>query len=492
MFSWALTDQPYETPQRKIPEKLSSDFEEDLVSKDDNRSQDKHYSLSPSHVKRKLQFENVSLAGEKSSDKQQCVENDADKSFLFETFENINTTRTKHPTSSTEWKLLDFSATKQTSKYFAKEIQNLVSPEEAVSSCDVSNDDISMTHFELCRKIAVSDSPQDHKLLRNEMKIAMSRGSLDNKEKTFVWKNEADKQLQGTFYEGCLGSVPWSGICEAKELNASARKLHGSSAISKEQTRDQGICEVIQSLRKENVVSPLCPKTDSYVFASRKAHECEKKFISKENKCLENSHDSENVRNNVLNSEFCAEQISRKSLLTRNIGASRSRNTTLSEDFLECSQKEQQHWKQRYSNDRRLKDFERASLDRPRSNSESSKTMAYSNLRSKEMIINEDRKSSQVSVKQQSSNSRCLNATLKKSSSDDEYSGVLDRTRKEIGDILPEVRHVMDNDYEKTLNEGLRKCCSSSQKSLEKKESGREKNVRKTEETVEKKVSLNC
>ena len=506
MFSWALTDQPCETPQRKIPEKLSSNFREDLVSKDDsyphNRSQDKHYSLSPSHVIRKLQFENVSLAVEKSSDKQQCVKKNADKSFLFETLENINTTRTKQPTSTTEWKLLGFSATKQNSKYFAEGIQNLVSAKKEVVCSLVSDDDISMTHFDLSRKIAALNSPQDQKLLRKEMKIAMSGGSVDDKEKisakSFVSKSEADKQLQGSFYEGCLGSVSQSEICEAKELNVSTRKLQGSSTISKEQMREQGICEVVQSSRKDNVMPPLCPKTDSYEFASGQAHECEKKFVSIESKCLENSCDSENVGNNVLNSEFYAQDICRKSLLTRYIGASISKNTTLSEDFLEYSQNEEHspskvygdlNRKQGYSNDRRLKSFERASLDRPSSNSENSKTKAYSKLRSNEMIINEDRKSSQVSVDEQSSNSRCL--ILTRSSSIDEYSDVLDRTRKEIGDILPEGRHVIDNDYEKTLNEGLRKCWSPSQKSLEKKENGWNKNVRKTEEIVKKEVSQN-
>ena len=336
------------------------------------------------------------------------------------------------------------------------------------------------------------------------MKIAMSGGCVDDKEKisakSFVSKSEADKQLQGSFYEGCLGSVSQSEICEAKELNASTRKLQRSPAISKEQTREQGVYEVMQSLRKDNVMSPLCsPRTDSYAeFASRQAQECEKKFISKESKCLKNSRDSENVRNNVLNSEFRTRDIYRKSLLTRNVGASSIQSTTLSEDFVEYTQNEEHSpskvygdlsWKQGYSNDRRLKGFERASLDRPSSNSENSKTEAYSKLRSKEMIINEDRKSNQVSVDEQSSNSTCL--TLTKSSGIDEYSDVLDRTIKEIGDILPEGRHVIDNDYEKTLNEGLRKCCSSSQKSLEKKESGWKKNVRKTEEIVKKEVSQN-
>ena len=453
MFSWALTDQPYETPQRKFPEKLRSDLEGDTVSKDDslsrNRSQDKPYSFSPSRVVRKLQFENVSLAAAISSEKLQWVEKDADMPVV-ETFENIKTTKTKHSVYLTEWDFSDISATKQTSKYFAKGMQNLVlNKNEAVGPRGVSNDDISITHFDLCRTLVTSES------LKNKEKTSA---------KSFAPNNQADKQ--GSFYER-FPDFSQSGICEAKELNVSARKALKSSTISKEQMQDQGICEIMQSFRNDEISR----RTDSYDFVSKRAHECEQKFISVENQVLERCCDSENVRNKDLNSEFRPQEIFRKSLLTRSIGARSSGHTTSNEDFspdkvcgdttrkLECSTDE------------------RASLDTPRSNAESSKTKAYSNLRSKEMIIGKDRKSSRVLEGQQRSNLRLLNATSQKSSNNyDEYGNVLDRTEKDLGDILPEVRHVMDNDYEKNLNKRLSKCCSLSRNSSrEKEEDGSER-----------------
>jgi hypothetical protein len=39
-----------------------------------------------------------------------------------------------------------------------------------------------------------------------------------------------------------------------------------------------------------------------------------------------------------------------------------------------------------------------------------------------------------------------------------------------MGNILPDVRHVMDKEYEKTLNERLRKCCLSNEESFEQEE----------------------
>ena len=471
MFSWALTDQPYETPQRKFPEKLRSDLEGDTVSKDDsrsrNRSQDKPYSFSPSHVVRKLQFENVSLAAAISSEKQQWVEKDADMPVV-ETFENIKTTKTKHSVCLTEWDFSDISATRQTSKYFAKGMQNLVlNKNEAVNPRGVSNDDISITHSDLCRTLVRSDSRQDPKLSCKEMKTDK--------------QNQADKQ--GSFYER-FSDFSQSGICEAKESNVSARKALKSSTISKEQMQDQGICEIMQSFRNDEISR----KTDSYDFVSKRAHECEQKFISVENQVLERCRDSENVRSKNLNSEFRPQEIFRKSLLTRSVGARSSGHTTSNEDFSPSKVCGDTRRKLGCSNDRRLKGFERTSLDRPRSNSESSKTKAYSNLRSKEMITDKDRKSSPVLEEQQRSNLRRLNPTTQKSLNIfDEYGNVLDRTEKDIGDILPEVRHVMDNDYEKNLNKRLSKCCSLSRNSSEKEEDGSK--GKKLEGTVKTEVS---
>ncbi|CAB3979412.1 Hypothetical predicted protein [Paramuricea clavata] len=513
MFLWVLTDLASgETPQRKIAEKLPSDFEEDLALKDEcssyDISQGKDYSASPSHVVRKLEFESVSMAGQKALDKQQCVEKDVDKTSSFETFENVNRTSLEQSICSTERELLEFSAKNQASEYVAKEKQNLISNKKGRNvSCEMSKQEnknlsLTKTHFNLSRnpKTSTSPQPQDHKLFCKEMQCSaeasISTGSFDknpelltSSAKSLVPKSDVKNHLPGSF-------------SEEKEFNSSATEVHRTSPVSKEQICDQGIYEIMQNLRKDEGASPLCRKTDSNTLASgTTALGCQKKFMSMEKRCFENSRDSE-IFTTGLNSKCRTHEISRKSLLTRNISAGSSEHTTLNADVLKCSHKEKKssskvdvdlkNCKQGYSNDRTLDDFERDSLHRQRSNSESSNDKAYCNLQGEQFISAKDRKLkniNQVSVDRQRSNSesleaRCLDHTMKKSWGIDKYGNILHRTKNEIGDILPpEVRHVIDQEYKKTFNESLRKCCLSSEGCCETEQGVCKRKVGKTEKT---------
>jgi hypothetical protein len=519
MFLWVLTDLASgETPQCKVAEKLPSDFEEDLALKDEcssyNISQSKDYSASPSHVVRKLEFESVSMAEQKALDKQQCVEKDVDKTSSFETFENVNRTSIEQSICSTERELLEFSAKKQASEYVAKEKQNLISNKKGRNvSCEMSKQEnknlsLTKTHFDLSRNLKTSTSPQDRKLFCKEMQCSaeasISTGSFDknpelltSSAKSLVPKSDVKNHLPGSF-------------SEEKEFNSSATEVHRTSPVSKEQICDQGIFEIMQSLRKDEGVSPLCRKTDSNTLASgTTALGCQKKFMSMEKRCFENSRVSE-IFTTDLNSKCRTQEISRKSLLTRNINAGSSEHTTLNADVVECSHKEKNSFskvdddlkncKQGCSNDRILDDFERDSLQRQRSNSESSNDKAHCNLRGEQIISGKDRKLkniNQVSVDRQKSNSesleaRCLDHSMKKSWGIDKYGNILHRTKNEVGDILPpEVRHVIDQEYKKTFNERLRKCCLSSEGCCEKEQGVCKRKIGKTERT-EKGEVRNC
>ncbi len=465
MFSWVLADLPSgETPHRKDAKKLPSDFEEmakDECSYDIMRGKD--YSVSPSHVVRKLEFESVRFTGEKSTDKQQCVEKDIGQMSSFETSKNFNRTSTEHSSCSKERQLSEFSANKQASKHLVKEKTNLMSnKKERNTSSETSNQEknglsVTKTHFHVS--------------------------------KSLVPQGDAKNNLLDTCPHDNLVSFQ-RGNCETNELNASSKEGHRTSPCS---ICDQGVCEIMERLRKDEEVA-ASRETRSSAFACERTLGCKKM----EKQCFENTRDSAIFRTD-LNSECCHQRNSRKSLLTRNISAESSKHTSSSKDVLECSHKGKDSSRKVYDNleckqaynDRRFGDFERELLERQRSNSDSSNNKACYNLKSSQMLTGNEKRFkniNQVSMDRQRSNSesseaKCSDGRVKKSWSTDKYGNVLHRPRKGIGDILPEVRHVMDEEYEKTLDERLRKC-RLSRESFQPCES-----KRKTEKTGKREVS---
>ena len=191
--------------------------------------------------------------------------------------------------------------------------------------------------------------------------------------------------------------------------------------------------------------------------------------LSMEKPCFGNTLDSENFRSN---SECRKQEISKKSLLARNIGAGSSEHAALNADVFECSQKEKKSCSKIYDaccNDRKLD-----SLKRQRSNSECSNEKVFYNLKSSQTISAKESKFKTEGPKDrqksesESLENKCLDHTIRKSWSVDKYGNVLHRAK--MGNILPDVRHVMDKEYEKTLNERLRKCCLSNEESFEQEE----------------------
>ena len=268
----------------------------------------------------------------------------------------------------------------------------------------------------------------------------------------------------------------WSEMSNQEKNTPSASKTYfdvsngcGKEITScmSEQIGDRG--EIMQRLGKDDM-SLSSRLKHSNAFASRRTLEPQKESVSMEKPCFGNTLDSENFRSN---SECRKQEISKKSLLARNIGAGSSEHAALNADVFECSQKEKKSCSKiydAYCNDRKLD-----SLERQRSNSEcSSNEKVFYNLKSSQTISakeskfkTEDAKDRQRSESESLEN-KCLDHTIRKSWSVDKYGNVLHRAK--MGNILPDVRHVMDKEYEKTLNERLRKCCLSNEESFEQEE----------------------
>ena len=197
-------------------------------------------------------------------------------------------------------------------------------------------------------------------------------------------------------------------ICEANEFNGSSKER--TSLISKQKC-DQGLCEIMQKSHKDDI-SSSCQITHSNTFACENADK------------FEEDKSSVKVYGNI-------------------------------------------NCKEAYS-DRKLDD----SLERQRSKPECSSEEDFHPLKSNQTISVKERKFKNPPTDKQRSNSesleeKCSNHTIKTSWSDDKYGSVLHQANKEIRNILPQVRRVMDKEYEKTLNERLRRCCLSSERSFE-------------------------
>ena len=394
MFSWVLTDQPSETPQRTGSEKLPPGYtlldECSFHNKSQNRN---NRETTSSHVVRKLEFENVGL-GERELEGKQSVRKDVDsRTFALDSEHSVGS------------ELSGFSSKKETSEYFCEEPQN-----------------------------SMSNGKEIRKNPRN------------SSEKSPLANSSSENDVQSYFPNGDVYSFH-SGISKNKEYIEPGEEPHRISTNSKGQKFDQGICEIVKNIKENDKVPSCCRKTNWDTFESfGKTRTWQKKSTKYNRNC--------DIFRTDMNSECSNQEISRKSLLTRNIRD--GKHTTFNKDALEYSMKEKEpsskiykdkKFKQGGCNDKRMKDF---GLDRQRVNIQGLETGD-------------------------------LHHTTKNSWNVDKCGNVLHGTKKELGNISPELRHVMDKECEEKMSDRLLKCCLSNEKRFEEDQGECKKKVGKTE-----------
>lgn len=290
-------------------------------------------------------------------------------------------------------------------------------------------------------------------------------------------KSSARKQSGGQYFivneQHLMTSNEKSGcntFQESKELNFSPSNTQfvseKTSTRKLPRTSFENISEACTSADRllcsqKNSTQNL--KTKCNLFESERALEYGKKVTAR------GKRGPVNKRFVQSSSACCSDNICRKSLLTRNLGtasrtyaASNVSSGSHKEEQTKVPSSERGNWdfngKRGCGFDGSIGSFVQ---DKVKENQEISNVKTNTMCKEKNTFCEEKKFQNffegTPSSKVEQLEDEFLDNTLKKPWNVDKRGNVLHRTEKEVGDILPEVRHAVDQEYKKTLNERLSK-----------------------------------